>query len=56
MELKKNNAKTGSKTKILVQKVGSKEKPNKETHYLATELASGKASWTFSKNEEGIQI
>ena len=56
MELKKNNAKTGSKTKILVQKVGSKEKPNKETHYLATELASGKASWAFSKNEEGIQI
>ena len=56
MELKKNNAKTGSKTKILVQKIGSKEKPNKETHYLATELASGKASWAFSKNEEGIQI
>ena len=56
MELKKNNAKTGSKTKILVQKVGSKEKPNKETHYLATELASGKASWAFSKNEDGIQI
>ena len=56
MELKKNNAKTGSKTKILVQKVGSKEKPNKETHYLATELASGKASWAFSKKEEGIQI
>ena len=56
MELKKNNAKTGSKTKILVQKVGSKEKPNKETHYLATELASEKASWAFSKNEEGIQI
>ena len=56
MELKKNNAKTGSKTKILVQKIGSKEKPNKETHYLATELASGKASWAFSKKEEGIQI
>ncbi len=56
MELKKNNAKTGSKTKILVQKIGSKEKLNKETQYLATELASGKASWTFSKNEEGIQI
>ena len=56
MELKKNNAKTGSKTKILVQKIGSKEKFNKETQYLATELASGKTSWTFSKNEEGIQI
>ena len=56
MELKKNNTKTGSKTKILVQKIGSKEKFNKETQYLATELASGKTSWTFSKNEEGIQI